>query len=52
MRKIGKKAFLFKIMGFIIFIIAIVLLIFLIKNDWNVSFAINEFIGFFGKLKK
>jgi len=49
--KIGKKAFLFKIIGLIIFVIAIVLLVFLIKNDWDVGLAINEFIEFISKLK-
>ena len=52
MKKIGKKAFIFKIIGFIIFVIAIVLLVFLIKNDWDVGLAINEFIEFISKLKQ
>tara|TARA_B100000315_G_C14257964_1_gene442801 strand:- start:64 stop:237 length:174 start_codon:yes stop_codon:yes gene_type:complete len=52
MKKIGKKAFLFKILGFLIFVIAIVLLVFLIRNNWDVGIAINEFIGFLGKLKE
>ena len=52
MKKLGKKAFLFKIIGFIIFVIAIVLLVFLIKNDWDVGIAINEFIEFISKLKQ
>lgn len=52
MKNAGKKAFLFKIIGFIVFVIAIVLLVFLIKNDWNVGFAINEFIEFLKKLKE
>jgi hypothetical protein len=52
MAKIGKKAGLFKIIGFVFFVIAIVLLVFLIRNDWNVGFAINEFIELIGKLKE
>ena len=52
MKKIGKKAFIFKIIGFIIFVIAIVLLVFLIKNDWDAGLAINEFIEFMTKLKE
>ena len=52
MRTIGKRAFLFKIIGFIIFVIAIVVLVFLIKNDWDVGLAINEFIEFLAKLKE
>ena len=49
--KLGKKAFLFKIIGFVFFIIAIVLLVFLIRNDWDVSTSLIEFIKFVGKLK-
>ena len=52
MENTGKKAFLFKVIGFIVFVIAVVLLVFLIKNDWNVGFAINEFIEFIKKLKE
>jgi len=52
MKKIGKKAFLFKIIGFIIFVIIIVLLVFLIKNNWDIGLAINEFIEFVTKLKE
>lgn len=52
MKKLGKKAFIFKIIGFIVFVIVIVLLIFLIQNDWDVGLAINEFIGFISKLKE
>ena len=52
MRGIGKKAFIFRIIGLIVFVIVIVLLVFLIKNDWDVGVAINEFIEFVGKLKK
>jgi len=51
MKKIGKKGFLFKILGSIFFVIVIVLLVFLIRNDWDVGTAINEFIEFLGKLK-
>ena len=50
--KLGKKAFLFKIIGFVIFIIAIVFLVFLIRNDWDVSSSIIDFIEFVGKLKQ
>lgn len=50
MKKLGKKGFLFKIIGFIIFIIAIILLVFLIKNNWDIGLAINEFIDFLAKL--
>jgi|TARA_B100000315_G_scaffold45200_1_gene40012 uncharacterized membrane protein YbhN (UPF0104 family) len=52
MKRLGKKAFLFKIIGFIVFVIAIVVLVFLIKNDWDVGMAINEFIEFIKKLKE
>jgi hypothetical protein len=51
MKTIGKKAFIFKIIGFIIFVMTIVVLVFLIQNDWDVGAAVNEFIGFIGKLK-
>jgi len=49
---LGKKAFLFKIIGFLFFIIAIVLLVFLIRNDWDVSASLIEFIEFVGNLKQ
>jgi len=52
MKKIGKKALIFKIIGYLFTIIAIVVLVFLIKNDWDVGLAINEFIEFLGKLKE
>jgi len=52
MKRLGKRAFLFKIIGFIVFVIAIVVLVFLIKNDWDVGMAINEFIEFIKKLKE
>lgn len=52
MKKLGKKGFLFKIIGFIIFIIAVILLVFLIKNNWDIGLAINEFIEFMTKLKE
>tara|TARA_Y100000310_G_scaffold281722_1_gene302390 strand:- start:27967 stop:28137 length:171 start_codon:yes stop_codon:yes gene_type:complete len=51
MNNLGKKAFIFKIIGLIVFVIVIVLLVFLIRNDWDVGVAINEFIDFIGKLK-
>ena len=52
MKKLGKKAFLFKIIGLVVFVIVIILLVFLIKNDWNVGTAINEFIEFIKKSKE
>ena len=51
MKKIGKKAFIFKIIKLLILVIAIIILVFLIKNDWDVGLAIYEFIEFMGKLK-
>jgi hypothetical protein len=52
MKKISKKAFLFKIIGFVVFVFTIVLLVFLIKNEWDVGAAVNEFIDFIGKLRQ
>lgn len=48
MEKIGKKAFVFKIIHFIILVLVIILLVFLIKNDWDFNASVNEFLGFFG----
>ena len=52
MKKIGKKAFIFRIIGFIILVIVIVLLVFLIKNEWDVISALKEFLDFVAKLKE
>ncbi len=51
MKEIGKKAFVFKIIHFIIIIIVIILLFFLIQNDWDVGISVNKVIGLFGKFK-
>ncbi len=48
MREIGKKAFVFKVIHFIIVIIVIILLVFLIKNDWDFGASVNEFMSLFG----
>ena len=47
MAKFGKKAFtgIFKLAAFIL---AIILLFFLIKNKWNVGNAFKDMIGLFG----
>ncbi|MEK6869767.1 MAG: hypothetical protein AABX74_06025 [Nanoarchaeota archaeon] len=47
MKEIGKKAFIFRIIHFIIIVIVIILLVFLIQNDWDVNASVNEFLGFF-----
>ncbi|MBI2134392.1 hypothetical protein HYU09_00230 [Candidatus Woesearchaeota archaeon] len=38
----SKKAFVIRIAYFIIFVLAIILLIFLIKNKWDVSAAFSD----------
>ena len=38
----AKKAFIVRIVYFVIFILAVILLIFLIKNKWNVSAAFDD----------
>jgi len=48
MKKIGKKAFIFKVIHFVIVVIVIILLVFLIQNDWNFSASVNKFMDFFG----
>ena len=45
MKKIHKKAFVFRIIYFIFFIIAVILLFFLIKNGWDVNAAFNDILG-------
>lgn len=52
MGSIGKMAFLLKIFGTIFFVIIIVLLVFLIRNDWDIVTALTEFIDFISKLKE
>ena len=49
MKNVGKKAFVFKVIHFIIIVIVIILLVFLIKNDWDVGTAIAQFIGCFSR---
>ncbi|MFH0868374.1 MAG: hypothetical protein V1831_03600 [Candidatus Woesearchaeota archaeon] len=46
MKKLGKKAIvgIIKLVGVIV---AVILLIFLIKNSWNVSQAINDMLSLF-----
>jgi|TARA_B100001964_G_scaffold244968_1_gene329113 UDP-N-acetylmuramyl pentapeptide phosphotransferase/UDP-N-acetylglucosamine-1-phosphate transferase len=46
MEKLNKRALFKGIFNFIIFILAIIFLIFLIKNDWNILDAINGMINF------
>ena len=50
MKKLGKKAFIGRIIKLVILVIAVVLLVFLIKNDWNVGSAFSEILDFFIKL--
>ncbi len=47
MRKFGKKA-LTGIFKLIAFVLASILLLFLIKNKWNVANAFKDMIGLFG----
>ena len=47
--KLGRKAFVFRIINLVIVIIAIILLVFLIRNDWDIGTAIGQFIEFFGR---
>ena len=48
MKEIGKKAFIFRIIHFIIVVIVIMLLFFLIRNDWDFGASVNKFTGLFG----
>ena len=41
----AKKAFLVRIVYFVIFVLAVILLIFLIKNKWNVAAAFNDMLS-------
>ena len=38
----AKKAFLVRVVYFVIFVLAVILLVFLIKNKWNVSAAFEN----------
>ncbi|MBI2651088.1 hypothetical protein HYX01_01330 [Candidatus Woesearchaeota archaeon] len=42
MKKIGKKAFIKKTFKFIIFVLVVILLVFLIKNKWNIPNAFSD----------
>ncbi|MBI2208913.1 hypothetical protein HYU50_05460 [Candidatus Woesearchaeota archaeon] len=41
----GKRASLARIVYFVIFVLAVVLLVFLIKNKWNVNAAIDDMLS-------
>jgi len=41
----NKKAFVFRIIYFVIFALVVVLLTFLIKNDWDVNAAFNDMLN-------
>jgi cell division septal protein FtsQ len=43
----NKKAFVFRIVYFIIFVLAVILLIYLIKNKWDVGAAFGDILGLF-----
>tara|TARA_Y100000031_G_C7968442_1_gene269232 strand:- start:158 stop:310 length:153 start_codon:yes stop_codon:yes gene_type:complete len=44
MKNINKKAFVFRIAYLIIFVLIVILLIFLIRNDWNVGAAFSDML--------
>lgn len=44
MKSLSKKAFV-RIIYFIFFVLALILLIFLIKNKWDVGAAFNDMAG-------
>ena len=48
MKKLGKKAItgIFKLIAFVL---AVILLYFLIKNSWNVGKAFSDMLGLVGK---
>ena len=46
MKKLHKKAFIIKIAKLIIFLVALIFLIFMIKNDWNIGEAVHDMLGF------
>ncbi len=48
MKSFGKKAFIFRIIHFIIIVIVIILLVFLIQNDWDFGASVNKFMDLFG----
>ena len=45
--KMFKKAFVFRIAYFVIFVLAIILLYFLIKNSWSVNTAFKDMLSLF-----
>lgn len=47
MKKIFKKAFVFRTIYFIIFVIVVILLVFLIKNQWDVNASFNDMLSLF-----
>jgi len=46
MKKSKKKGFVIRIAYFIVFVLVIILLIFLIKNRWDVGAAFKELLRF------
>ena len=45
MKKLSKKAFVFRIIKLIIFGIVLVFIVFLVKNNWNLKEAVNGVLG-------
>jgi len=48
----SKKAFVTKIIKLVIFVFVLILLIFLIKNSWDVNAAFSEISGLLGPKQK
>lgn len=49
---IGKKARIGNLIGWIIFLVAVILLILLVRNNMDFPATVNQILGFFGASKQ
>ncbi len=45
MKKIFKKAFIFRTLYLVVFVVVVILLVFMIKNQWDVNAAFNDMLS-------
>ncbi len=50
--RLFRKAKIPKVLSFIIIVLVVILLIFLIKNGWDIGAAVKDILGLFGAGKK
>ena len=47
MRKLSKKAFIIRATKLIVFVIVLIFIVFLVKNNWNLKEAVDNMLGLF-----